>query len=108
MKLEKSLIKFINDIKPSSINNHLNISYGLIRGEADLLINNDHLIEIKTSQGEACTFPNLCQVLMYGFLLKKKDINLKKISIYNSISGNLDTFDVSNFNFIEFKKKIYQ
>lgn len=105
--LEKSIVKFIKKQKCKNITTHYNITYGnKFRGEADLLID-DHLIEIKASHKEVCTFPNLCQVLMYGYLLKKKEVTINKISIYNIIDGTFDTFDTSEFNFLEFKKQLY-
>jgi len=106
LNLEKSIIKFIQKLKPKNINCHLNISYSNYRGECDLLID-DTLIELKVSQLEACTFPNLCQVLLYGFLLKKKDININSVNIYNIFNGNLDTFKTDNFNFTKLKKIVY-
>ena len=105
-KLEKNFVKFIKNINPKQIKNHFNITHSKLKGECDLLID-DHLIEIKTTNNEACTMSNLLQTLMYGYLLKKKDINITKISIYNVLNGTLDTFDVKNFNFIKLKKNIY-
>ena len=107
IQLEKSLRKFINSINPKVIQCHMNVSYGNIRGELDLLLD-DHIIEIKSTQNEACTFSSICQALMYGYLLKKKDMSFKKISIYNSINGTFDTFDVTKFNSIKYKKLLYR
>ena len=68
---------------------------------------NDVLIEMKTSPDDACTFPNLCQSLMYGYLLKKKNIDINKIIILNLWNGTIDTFNVNDFNFLKFKKCLY-
>ena len=77
-----------------------------IKGEIDFMVN-DTLIEMKTTPDDACTFPNVCQALMYGYLLKKKNININKIIILNLWDGTIDTFNVSDFNFIKFKKILY-
>ena len=106
LNLEKSLIKLIKKLKPKKINCHLNISYGQFKGECDLLFDNE-LIELKVCQNEACTFPNLLQSLLYGFLLGKKNIDIDKVHIYNIFNGNFDSFNTINFNFNNLKKIVY-
>ena len=105
--LEKSLRKFIKNINPKVIRCHRNVSYGNISSEIDLLLD-EHMIEIKSSQSEACTFSSICQAFMRGYLMKKNNIPFKKISIYNSINGTIDTFDVTKFNSIKYKKLLYK
>ena len=107
LNLEKSLIKFINKLKPKEIKCHYNITYNNIKGECDILIDNK-LFELKVSQYDACTFSNLCQTLLYGYLLKKKEHHINSINIYNIFNGTLDTFDTSDLNFIDIKKIIYK
>lgn len=107
--VEKSIIKLVNSLIINNNNHikiHTNISMSPIKGEIDFMIN-DTLIEMKTSPDDACTFPNLCQALMYGYLLKKKNIEIKKIIILNMWDGTIDKFDVNDFNFIKFKKILY-
>lgn len=106
--LSKGLVSFIkkNHINLDKIFTHYNITFDIIKGELDLLID-DHLIEIKTSFYQTCTLPNLCQSLIYGYLIEKKEVKVNKVSIYNPIMGEMTSFDTSNFNFNTFKSKIY-
>jgi len=114
IQLEKSIIAFIkkkSNPECSVIKCNYNISQGKLKGQAKLLLDNTHLIEIKCSQDDICTFPNTCQALMYGYLLKKKEQSInhsvKNISLYNPIVGTFDTFDVTKFDFSKYKKIIY-
>jgi hypothetical protein len=107
--VEKCIIKLINSLRSSNskINIHTNISHNPIKGEIDILVD-DTLIEMKTTAEDACTFPNLCQTLMYGYLLEKKNININKIIILNLWDGTMDTFELKEFNFKKFKKILYK
>ncbi len=108
--VEKCIIKLINSLLNNNINNnikiHTNITNKSIKGEIDFMVN-DTLIEMKTTPDDACTFPNVCQTLMYGWLLGKKNINISKVIILNLWDGTIDTFDIDNFNFYKFKKILY-
>ena len=106
--LEKGLIQLIkkNHEKVNKIFTHYNITFDTVRGELDLLID-DHLIEIKSSMYQTSTLSNLSQVLIYGYLVEKKDVKVNKVSIYNPLMGTMTSFDTSKFNFVEFKNKIY-
>jgi DNA helicase-2/ATP-dependent DNA helicase PcrA len=107
--VEKCIIKLFNKLLNKDNNNikiHTNITFNPIKGEIDILINNT-LIEMKTTPDDACTFPNLCQSIMYGWLLLKKNINVDKIIILNLWNGTIDTFDMTNFNYKKFKKTLY-
>ena len=106
--IEKGLISYIKKVhtKVSKVYTHYNITFDLVRGELDLLID-DHLIEIKASMFQACTLVNLSQALIYGYLVGKKEVKVNKVSIYNPLMGTMTSFDTSNFNFVEFKDKIY-
>jgi hypothetical protein len=108
--VEKCIIKlinsFISDKSENKIRLHTNITMKQIKGEIDFMVN-DTLIEMKTTPDDACTFPNLCQALMYGYLLSKKNISVNKIIIFNLWNGTIDTFNVSEFNFKRFQKLLY-
>lgn len=108
--IEKCIIKLVNRLKKDNnqkcISIHTNITMSPIKGEVDFLIN-DTLIEMKTTPDDACTFPNLCQTLMYGYLLERKNIKINRIIILNVWDGTMDTFDISDFNFKKFKKTLY-
>ncbi len=107
--VEKCIIKLINSLLNEVNNNirlHTNITLKQIKGEIDFMVN-DTLIEMKTTPDDACTFPNLCQTLMYGYLLSKKNIIVNKIIILNLWNGTIDTFNVETFNFKKFQKLLY-
>ena len=110
--VEKCIIKLINSLLnngnglSNNIKMHTNITLKQIKGEIDFMVN-DTLIEMKTTPDDACTFPNLCQSIMYGWLLLKKNINVDKIIILNLWNGTIDTFDMTNFNYKKFKKTLY-
>jgi DNA helicase-2/ATP-dependent DNA helicase PcrA len=109
LELEKGICKIINGLKPKEIHTHYVVSFGSVRGEIDILCD-DTIIEIKSSisnYNEVATVPNLSQTLLYGYLLKKKEYKVNKIILYNPLNGEVNNFDVSNFNWIKFKKLIY-
>ena len=110
LELEKGICKIINGIKPKSINTHYTVSYGSVRGEIDILCD-DTIIEIKSTvsnYNEIVTIPNISQVLLYAYLLKKKEYKVNKIILYNPLNGEVNNFDISEFNLIKFKKTIYK
>ncbi len=109
LELEKGLCKIINNLKPKEIYTHHVVSFGSVRGEIDILCD-DTIIEIKSSvsnYNEVATIPNMSQVLLYAYLLKKKDHKINKMILYNPINGELNNFNISDFNLVQFKKTIY-
>jgi hypothetical protein len=107
LELEKGICKIINSIKPKEIYTHYVVSHGSVKGEIDILCD-DTIVEIKSSMNlEIATVANLSQVLLYGYLLKKREIKINKIILYNPLSGETNTMDISEFNLIKFKKLIY-
>ena len=109
IELEKGICKIINTIKPKEINTHHVVSFGSVRGEIDILCD-DTIIEIKSSlsnYSEIATIPNMTQVLLYAYLLKKKEHKINNMILYNPINGEVNQFDISTFNLIQFKKIIY-
>ena len=114
--VEKCIIKLIEKLNKINTNIvatqqiiriHTNITMNPIKGEIDFMVN-DTLIEMKTSPDDACTFPNVCQTLMYAHLLEKKNINVKKIIILNLWEGSMNTFDIKDFNLKKFRKILYK
>jgi DNA helicase-2/ATP-dependent DNA helicase PcrA len=109
LELEKGLCKLINQIKPKEIHCHYIASYGSVKGEIDILCDNT-IIELKTSimgYGEIATVPNISQTLLYGYLLKKKNIDVNNVILYNPVTGEVNNMDISNVNVVKFKKAIY-
>ncbi len=107
--VEKCIIKLIDKLKNNDNNRiliHTNITMNPIKGEIDFMIN-DTLVEMKTTPDDAATFPNLCQSLMYCWLLEKKNINIKNIIILNLWDGTIDNFNIDGFNLKKFKKILY-
>lgn len=105
---EKNIINCIEKLKPIALYLHMNVSCEPIKGEIDILIKTNTstiLIEMKTTPDEACTFPNLCQTIMYGYLLKKKQYDIDRIIILNLWDGMQDSFDI-NSNICSVIKKI--
>ena len=109
IELEKGICKIINTIKPKEIHTHHVVSFGSVRGEIDILCD-DTIIEIKssiTNYNEIATIPNISQVLLYAYLLKKKEYKINSMILYNPINGEVNQIDISNFNLVQFKKMIY-
>ena len=113
VSVEKAIVRFINQLlkknTTNSIHLQMNVNYGEIKGRIDVIIN-DILIEMKTVSDDACTFIAVCQALMYGYLLFKKNITINNIIILNLWDGTLDSFVMNNsalFNYKKFRRIIY-
>ncbi len=109
LELEKGLCKIINGIKPKEIHTHYVVSHGSVRGEIDIFCD-DTIIEIKSAvsnYNEIATIPNMSQVLLYAYLLKKKEIKVNRMILYNPLNGEVNNFDIGDFNLVKFKKSIY-
>jgi DNA helicase-2/ATP-dependent DNA helicase PcrA len=106
--LEKSIIKMIKNKSPKRIFTHFNLNHHPLRGEADIILD-DTIIEMKCSTGDACTFSNLCQVLMYSYLANKKTLpsKIRNVSIFNSFDGTYDEINIKNINLEKIKDTIY-
>ncbi len=86
------------------------VSHGSVRGEIDILCD-DTIIEIKSAvsnYNEIASIPNMSQVLLYAYLLKKKEVKVNRMILYNPLNGEVNNFDIGNFNLIKFKKSIYK
>lgn len=106
--LEKSIIKYIKNKNPKRIFTHYNLNHHPLRAEADIIID-DCILEMKCSTGDACTFSNLCQVLMYANLASKKCLpsSINNVAIINSFDGTYDCFNIKNINTDKIKNIIY-
>jgi CRISPR/Cas system-associated exonuclease Cas4 (RecB family) len=85
------------------------VSHGSVRGEIDILCG-DTIIEIKSAvsnYNEIASIPNMSQVLLYAYLLKKKEVKVNRMILYNPLNGEVNNFDITDFNLIKFKKSIY-
>ena len=83
------------------------INYKSIISTIKLLID-DHIIDLRYSENDSNTINNIVQTFIQGFLMKKKDIKINKISIFNVILGEIFTYDTSNINFSKIQKIIYR
>ena len=100
--IEKGIKKIIDMINPKEIYiNHV-ISYGGVSGNIDILCDN-YIIEIGTKL--KCI--NICEKLLYTYLLKKNNYIVKNIIFYDPINGEINNFDIKEINIINFKKIIY-
>lgn len=107
IELEKGIVKLINSLKPKEIYTHYVVSQGTVKAEIDILCG-DTIIEIKSSiNNEIATVSNISQTLMYAYMMKKKECAINQILLYNPLNGELNRFDVSGVNFIEFKRMVY-
>ena len=106
--MEKGLCKMIGLLKPKEIRTHYNIGQD-IKGEIDILCD-ETIIEVKASifgYSEVATVPNISQELLYAYLMKKKDIVVNKMILYNPLNGEVNNFDISNFDLAKYKKTIF-
>ena len=106
--MEKGLCKMIGLLKPKEIRTHYNIGQD-IKGEIDILCD-ETIIEVKSSifgYSEVATVPNISQELLYAYLMKKKDIVVNKMILYNPLNGEVNNFDISNFDLAKYKKTIF-
>ena len=105
-KLHKKLYDYIKSLKPKKILINKLINYKSIKSTIKLIID-DNLIDIRYTENDSNTINNICQSLIQSFLLKKKEHKINKISIYNVILGEIDTYSVSDINFSKIQKLIY-
>mgnify|MGYP003385702673 CR=1 FL=1 len=76
------------------INLHMNVSYGDIFGETDLVIGRT-LIEFKTSKDCIGTTRNVLQTIMYRYMLRKKGIRIDNIILFNPLLGEMYTLEIT-------------
>nr|QFG74415.1 MAG: UvrD/REP helicase N-terminal domain protein [Megaviridae environmental sample] len=106
INFEKNLISYFKKYNFKNIKNNININYKAIKTEIPLLID-DHLIDIRTTYKNTFTVQHILQLLIQGYILKKNNYEIKKVSMYNLLNGYIETIDVTNFNFLNLKKIIY-
>ena len=105
--LEQSIIIYFKNNPPNKhIYTHYNITFDIIKGELDFMVD-DHLFEIKSSLYQTTTLSNVMQSLIYGYLVKKKDIIINKVTILNPLLGTITTFNTKDFNFNTLISSIY-
>jgi DNA helicase-2/ATP-dependent DNA helicase PcrA len=113
IELEKGICKLINNLKPKEIYTHYNCSLGSVLGEIDILCidsnNINTIIEIKCGyMNEIANTSYISQVLLYAYLLKRKEINTNNMILYNPLNGETNTFDISTIDLSKFKNTIYK
>lgn len=85
-ELSQDWNKFLMKEKISDIEIYPKLNYKGIFGEMDIL-NDKFIIEIKTCWGESLTLKHLLQVILYQFIYKNQNKNIKKVLIYNPLLG---------------------
>jgi len=97
--LKKELSKIIN-FKDCLIN--YKVSYNNISAIIDILYN-DKIIIINSEL--SCR--DLCEKLLYVYLLKKNNIIINEVIYYDTLTGIINNLNISNIDIINFKKIIY-
>ena len=104
--INKSLLKYIKTMKPKKIISHYNAVYAQIKGDINLLVDNN-IFEIKTNQFETTSMSNLTQILIHGYLLNRNNIQVNNIILYNPLKGNIVKFNTIDINFKEIATIVY-
>jgi hypothetical protein len=78
------------------------VSYNNISAIIDILYN-DKIIIINNDL--SCR--ELCEKLLYVYLLKKNNIIINEIIFYDTLTGIINNLNISNIDIINFKKIIY-
>lgn len=102
LNLIKGISKLINNINPKYIYINNIIIYANISCNIDIICNNT-IIEIES----ILNCKNICERLLYVYLLKKNNNNIKNIIFYNPITGYINNFDITKLDIIKFKKLFY-
>jgi DNA helicase II / ATP-dependent DNA helicase PcrA len=96
-KMEKAMLSIVDQclkvkkkakLPKNMINLHMNVSYGNVFGETDMVVGRT-LIEIKTSTVCIATTRNVLQTIMYRYMLRMKDIRIDNIILYNPLLGEM-------------------
>ena len=106
-KLQAKLYEFIKSQKPKKITLNKQLNYKSIKSNIKLIID-DHLIDIRYSENDSNSLNNICLCLLQCFLLKKTNHQINKISIYNVILGEINTYNTENINYNVIQKIIYK
>jgi hypothetical protein len=69
-----------------------------MKGELDLLINKDTIIDFKVSWNKDIQLDWIIQLLLYTYLCRRAKINIKKIGIYNPLLGIYKVIDISDWD----------
>ena len=106
-ELQNKLYNYLKSLKIKKIQLNKKVNYKSIMSSIKLLTD-DHIIDLRYSENDSNTINNICQAFIQGFLMKKKNIQINKISIFNVILGEIFTYDTSNINFSTIQKIIYK
>jgi hypothetical protein len=90
----KNYFKNFNEIK-------LHVNLGFEKANCDIdIIADDVLIDIKaiSTNNNVLSCCNIIQIMIYGFIAQKKNMNIKKIGLFDVFNGDLHLFDISNID----------
>lgn len=107
LNIEKGIIQLINNLKPKEIFCNYTTIFGSVKAEINILCDNTIIIIKSIINNETVTLSTLSQILLDAYILTKRNHHINNIIIYNPINGEINNFDLSQFNLIEFKKSIY-
>ena len=102
LNLIKGVYRLINKIKPNNIYINNNTSYANVSCNIDIICDNT-IIEIESN----LDCKNICERLLYIYLLKKNNFNITNIIFFNPTKGEINNFDITKLNIINFKNILY-
>lgn len=103
LNFEKGICQIINMINPNEIYINYITSYGSVKGNIDILC--DNVLIYINSNLDCC---NICEKILYTYLLKKNNREITNIIFYNPINGDQNNIDITKINIITFKKIFYK
>lgn len=108
LKLEKGICKIIDKINPKEIYTNYIVSHGSVTSIIDILCDQTLIdIHINLELNNIVTIYNISQLLLSVYLLKKNNIIINNIILYDPINGEINDLDITNIDIVHFKKIIY-
>ena len=105
LKYEKFNGNINNYLNECQIINNYEINVSNVKSSINILCDNNKIIE---NINIDITVIKLIKLLLDCYLLKRNNIIITNIIIFNNLKNEITNFDVSNFNFSKFKNIIYQ
>jgi DNA helicase II / ATP-dependent DNA helicase PcrA len=104
--IKKGIIRFMVELKPQNIKLNYNVKFYSVSDIINIICD-DKIINIYISDYNINNIFNITQTLMHAYLLKKNNIIINNIFLYNPINGQINNFDIRYINLYKLKKIIY-